>query len=198
VSRVHLLPVVRVARAAGARIVLVYPVHHRTGDLSDLVLQPRPGGDLALAPGAARRLFERKAVHAEAASWCDHLDAFRQECFARSLEEWAALADVPVEDLRALADLYAAGPSAILVGWGLQRRARGAATVRALDALAAVTGNLGIPGGGVSSSWSSSGLNMCCIWTSPRRPCCRASWPSGWRWVPCSPPRWSACAPRRG
>jgi anaerobic selenocysteine-containing dehydrogenase len=152
VSSVHLLPVVREARAAGARIVLVDPVRHRTADLSDLVLQPRPGGDLALALGAARRLFEMGAVHPQAATWCDHLDAFRQECFARSLVEWAALADVPVEDLRALADLYAAGPSAILVGWGLQRRARGAATVRALDALAAITGNLGIPGGGVSFS----------------------------------------------
>ena len=41
-------------------------------------------------------------------------------------------------------------PAAILVGWGMQRRANGSATVRALDALAAVSGNVGVRGGGVS------------------------------------------------
>ena len=152
VSSVHLLPVVRQARAAGSRIAVVDPVRHRTAELAELVLQPRPGGDLALALGVARRLFETGGVHPDAAAWCDHLDAFRDQCFARSLTDWSALADVPIEALKALADLYAHGPAAILVGWGLQRRARGAATVRALDALGAITGNLGIPGGGVSFS----------------------------------------------
>ena len=40
-------------------------------------------------------------------------------------------------------------PTAILVGWGMGRRRNGAAIVRALDALGAVSGNLGVPGGGV-------------------------------------------------
>ena len=37
-----------------------------------------------------------------------------------------------------------------MIGWGLQRRRHGAATIRTIDALAAVSGNLGIPGGGSS------------------------------------------------
>ena len=41
-------------------------------------------------------------------------------------------------------------PTAILVGWGMGRRVNGAAIVRALDALCAISGNIGIPGGGVS------------------------------------------------
>ena len=41
-------------------------------------------------------------------------------------------------------------PAAILIGWGMQRRRYGAATVRAIDALAAVSGNLGVQGGGAS------------------------------------------------
>src|SRR5205807_153900 len=49
---------------------------------------------------------------------------------------------------RAFARLYADGPSAILVGWGMQRRVNGAAIVRAVDALAAVSGNMGRKGGG--------------------------------------------------
>ena len=41
-------------------------------------------------------------------------------------------------------------PAAILVGWGMARRVNGGAIVRALDALCAISGNLGVPGGGVS------------------------------------------------
>jgi len=57
-------------------------------------------------------------------------------------------------DLAAAAEvaewLATLAPAATLVGWGLARRPAGAATVRALDALAAGRGNLGVPGGGVS------------------------------------------------
>jgi anaerobic selenocysteine-containing dehydrogenase len=69
---------------------------------------------------------------------------------SRELEQWAVLADVPVSQLEETARLYARRPASILVGWGLQRRRFGATTVRSIDALAAISGNLGIAGGGVS------------------------------------------------
>ncbi len=150
VSSVHLLPVLRDARERGARLVLVDPIRHRGADLCDVYLQPRPGGDAALGLGVARRLFERGGVDPAVGSYCDHLDAFRSLAFSRAETEWAGLAGVSPGDLAALSDAYAAGPSAILVGWGMQRRSNGAAAVRVLDALGAVSGNLGIPGGGVS------------------------------------------------
>jgi len=60
------------------------------------------------------------------------------------------LADVPLGAIHEVAEIYAAGPSAILVGWGMQRKANGSATVRMLDALGAIAGNVGVSGGGVS------------------------------------------------
>lgn len=150
VSNVHLLPVLRQARQGGARLVMIDPVRHRGADLCELVLQPRPGGDIALALGVARRLFEAGRTDPGAAAYCDGLDAFRAAALARTTAAWAELADVPHDDLLALADLYADGPSAILVGWGMQRRTNGSATVRTLDALGAVAGNIGVEGGGVS------------------------------------------------
>jgi anaerobic selenocysteine-containing dehydrogenase len=150
VSSLHLLPVLKEAREKGARIVMIDPVRHRGADLAELYVQPRPGGDIALALGVARRLFETGRTDAVARSYCDHLDAFRSLAFSRALDAWAALADVTREEVLSIADLYAAGPSAILVGWGMQRKANGSATVRVLDALGAISGNLGVPGGGVS------------------------------------------------
>jgi anaerobic selenocysteine-containing dehydrogenase len=150
VSSVHLLPVLKQARERGAKLVVIDPVRHRGADLADLAVQPRPGGDIALAFALARRLFETGRVDSEAGTYCDHLDAFRAQAFSRTLAEWAEIADVRTGEIDAVADLYGEGPSAILVGWGMQRKARGSATVRMLDALGAISGNLGVPGGGVS------------------------------------------------
>ncbi len=150
VSSIHLVPLLRERRAAGARIVNVDPVHHRGAELADLDLRPRPGGDIALALGVARRLFEWDRIDLAAPTYCDHLQEFRALAFSRDVESWARTAGIRPGELDALARAYADGPSAILVGWGMQRRARGSATVRTLDALGAISGNLGIPGGGVS------------------------------------------------
>lgn len=152
VSSIHLVPLLREIKKNGARLVQIDPVHHRGCDLADLVLQPRPGGDIALAYGLARVLFETDRVDPSAYGYCDHLDAFKAAAMARTVEVWARVADVAVEEVHALAEAYADGPSALLVGWGVQRRTHGAASVRMLDALAAISGNLGIPGGGVSFS----------------------------------------------
>jgi anaerobic selenocysteine-containing dehydrogenase len=150
VSSVHLLPVLRKARAAGARLIQIDPVHHRGAELADVVLQPRPGGDIALALGILRLLFERGQTDPRAAEYCDHLSELRAMALARPLSDWARLADVGREEIDRVSALYADGPSAILVGWGMQRRANGSAAIRLLDALAAVSGNLGVRGGGVS------------------------------------------------
>ncbi len=150
-SSPHLLPVLREAKRRGARVALVDPTHHKGASLADLYVQPRPGGDVALALGMARALFDDGLTHPDAAAWCDHLEAYRALASSRSVAAWAALADVPEAQLRALAHLYGrATPAAILVGWGMQRRRNGAAIVRCLDALGAVTGNVGVSGGGVS------------------------------------------------
>lgn len=150
VSNLHLVPVLKEARAKGARIVLIDPVRHRGVELAERYVQPRPGGDIALALGIARRLFETGKVDPKAAEYCDHLDAFRELAFSRAMDAWAGLSDVAGKEIASLADLYADGPSAILVGWGMQRKANGSATVRMLDALGAVSGNVGVSGGGVS------------------------------------------------
>jgi len=150
ISNLHLLPILRKARKKGARLVQIDPVHHRGVEICDLYLQPRPGGDLALVLGVMQLLFERGQTDPEAASYCDNLHRLRATSESRSVEEWASLAGVKPDEVVTLADAYADGPSCILVGWGMQRRARGSATVRAMDALGAVSGNLGVPGGGVS------------------------------------------------
>jgi anaerobic selenocysteine-containing dehydrogenase len=150
VSNVHLLPILKEARARGARLILIDPVHHKTANHVDHVIRVAPGGDFALAMGVARRLFETGRIDPNAANFCDGLPEFRALTMHQTLDQWAAAAGATGPHLQLLADSFADGPTAIQVGWGMQRRLHGGATVRALDALCAISGNLFRPGGGCS------------------------------------------------
>jgi anaerobic selenocysteine-containing dehydrogenase len=150
VSNVHLVPVLKAARARGARVTLIDPVCHKGATLADRVFAPAPGSDAAIAFAIARILFDSGRHDRLAAERCDRLDEFTALVRRRSIAEYAAAADVSEAGLREMADEFAAGPAAILVGWGMQRRMNGGHIVRALDALSAISGNLFRPGGGCS------------------------------------------------
>ena len=150
VSHLHLIPVLRQARERGADLTLVDPVHHRGASLADRVLAPAPGFDLELALGVARALFDTGRVDPAAPAFCEGFSAFEALVHQHAITDYASMAGVETRDIEVIADDLADGPAAILVGWGMQRRERGAATVRALDALSALSGNLFRSGGGCS------------------------------------------------
>jgi anaerobic selenocysteine-containing dehydrogenase len=149
-SNVHIVPILKEAQARGARLYLVDPVQHKSRTLADHYIASAPGRDFELAMAIARHLFDTGKTAPGAATYCDHLPEFRALAESRSVAEWARLADTAVAQVQLLADALADGPTAILVGWGMQRRQRGGAIVRALDALSAISGNLFPSGGGVS------------------------------------------------
>jgi anaerobic selenocysteine-containing dehydrogenase len=150
VSSPHTAVVLERARRRGTQIALVDPVHHRTVKIADRYVQPRPGGDFALAMAVARVIFARGWADAEAARWCTGLDGFRALCESRSLSAWCALADVDEGAAEDLAHRLHDGPTTLVVGWGMARRRNGGTIVRALDALGAITGNVGRRGASVS------------------------------------------------
>jgi len=150
-SSPHLVPILKDARAGGARLVQVDPIHHKTAVLCEEYIQPRPGGDFALAMAVGGILFEESWIDPQASHYCDHMDEFRALVESQTAAEWCAEADVPFEVARHMAwRLGQDKPTSILVGWGMGRRINGAGAVRALDALCALSGNIGISGGGIS------------------------------------------------
>ncbi|MEZ5966979.1 MAG: molybdopterin-dependent oxidoreductase [Planctomycetota bacterium] len=149
-SNVHLVPVLKAAQRRGARLWLIDPVHHKTATMVDRYLQPRPGGDLDLALAVGQTLFAKGAIDPDAATRCAGVEEYTALVAGRSLAQLARAADVSEAEIAALAAAFADGPTAILVGWGMQRRRCGGATVRALDAISALSGNLFRSGGGCS------------------------------------------------
>lgn len=150
-SSVHLVPLLMEAKRAGCKIVSINPMATRSTRLADLSLCPRPGTDGQLALAVVSHLIEQQAIDPEAASYCENLEEFLAAATAVSFQERMERCGLDPAEGRQFAELYRLhSPSSILVGWGAPRRPNGADTVRAMDALAAVSGNIGKPGACVS------------------------------------------------
>lgn len=150
-TNVHMTPFVKRALAVGAKLVVISPLPTDLDGRATLRLAPRPGTDAALALAALRIcrdegsldftfLRERSVGWDELSRVLDDVDV-----------AWAAQETaVPQDQIRALAAVYGqGGPVATLLGLGMQRYSGGGQSIRAIDALAAATGQIGIPGGGV-------------------------------------------------
>jgi anaerobic selenocysteine-containing dehydrogenase len=166
-TNVHLLPILRRAKSRGAITILIDPLRTATAGIVDRYVSLVPGTDAYLALGMARRLLEEDLVaHAFIEDHTQGFEAFRAVVGQHSLESVSQVTGVSPGEIRELALLYAENhPAAILGGWGLQRRVSGANTYRFLDALGALTGNIGVKGGGVShgmdeTRWFDKGVGL--------------------------------------
>jgi len=151
-TNVHLVPFLKEARAKGATLVLIDPVRTRTADLCHMHYQPIPGSDGYLAAAMGKILLDEGLVDWD---FVEHhsegVDGYRSTLESLSLEWLATQCGLPLADIRKLAIRYGqTKPASIWAGWGLQRREFGAEIYRLVDAIAALTGNVGVPGGGVS------------------------------------------------
>ena len=157
-SAIHLVPHIREAQRRGARLVVIDPRHTQLARLADLHLMVRPGTDVAVALALHRYLFEGgladMAFLAEHATGADRL---RERAAPWTLQRAAEVADVPANDLRRFAAMYAeSSPALIRCGWGLERNRNGGNAAMAILALPAVAGKFGVRGGGYSMSNSGS------------------------------------------
>lgn len=155
-SSVHTAYLVRRARKGGTKVFTVSPGGDGNGSFSDETVLIRPGTDRFLAAAVLRLLLDREAVDPDLAGKCRHFHVLRNILESRSVKELAGECDVPVRDVERLFDFYRKHrPAATLIGWGLQRYRFGSENVRWIDALAFLSGNIGLPGGGSSFNVSS-------------------------------------------
>jgi anaerobic selenocysteine-containing dehydrogenase len=154
VTHHHWMAFIDEARKKGAPVAVVDPVRCLMAQKADRFYQIRPGSDGMLAIGIARLLLESKRV--DGAFIDDHSSGFatyRDLVFSHSVQDVATATDLTAEQIRELAELYAEKkPLATLIGLGAGYWENSGATVRLIDALAAISGNIGIPGGGAGTN----------------------------------------------
>ncbi|GAW93729.1 molybdopterin-containing oxidoreductase family protein [Calderihabitans maritimus] len=148
----HLVPYLKEAQKNGAQITVINPIRVPTSELADRYVSLRPGTDGALALGMAHCILRERWLDWEFVR--NHVEGFAE--YARMVknfppEKVAKITGVSEETIVELAREYAIRkPSCIILGYGMQRYTNGGQTVRAINSLAAITGNIGVPGGGVN------------------------------------------------
>jgi len=156
-SGIHLMPFLKEARGAGARLVVIDPRATSLARQADLHLAIQPGTDLPVALAVHRHLFESGhtdekflALHTTGA------ESLRARAAEWTFERAAEVAGVEATFIRQFAELYAAStPALVRCGWGLERNRNGGSAAAAILALPAVGGKFGVRGGGFSMSNSS-------------------------------------------
>ncbi|GAB7190701.1 molybdopterin guanine dinucleotide-containing S/N-oxide reductase [Kineococcus sp. NUM-3379] len=153
------------ARRRGARFVLVGPLRDDlAADLDAEWLPLVPATDTALLLGLCSALVE-EGLHDTAflERYCAGADVFLASLRgegggAARTPEWAAgLTGIPAGRIRGLAREMAAARTMITVSWSLQRARYGEQPLWAAIALAALLGQVGLPGGGFGHGYASTG-----------------------------------------
>jgi anaerobic selenocysteine-containing dehydrogenase len=149
-TNIHQWRLILEAQKGGATLAVLDPRSTDSTDAADIHLQPRPGTDAALALGLANVIvtegfhdgdFLRE--HAEG------VDPFLQRIAEFPLERVAEITGLDPASIRHLAQSYARKKPALLIaGFGLQRHRHAGQAMRAVALLPALTGNVGIRGGG--------------------------------------------------
>lgn len=150
-TNMHLFQKLQKAKKSGIRLLVIDPIYNATSKIADQYISIKPGFDGVLAVGIMKEIFR---LHLEDQLFIDkhtigfnHLEDLLQ---SYSLSEISELCEVPEETITNLAKLYGDRPVSTLLGLGMQRYTNGGNTIRLIDALVAVSGNIGIPGGGAN------------------------------------------------
>ncbi|MBB6217130.1 anaerobic selenocysteine-containing dehydrogenase [Anaerosolibacter carboniphilus] len=151
-TNLHLMEYLAQAKKQGTHIVLIDPIRTKTANIASEHIYIKPSTDGALALGMARVIIEESLVDQRYIDqYVKGYEAFKDYVADFTLERVEKITGIDQETIKRLAITYAANkPSCIIIGYGLQRYINGGNNVRCIDALGAITGNIGIQGGGVN------------------------------------------------
>ena len=153
------------AKDRGCEFINISPIRDDVmADLDADWMPIRPGSDVAVICGLMHTLeTEGLADHDFLDVYCHGWPELRSylvgehDGVAKSAEWAAEISEIPAEAIRTLARSMAAGRTMLNIAWGVQRADYGEHTWWATVALAAVLGQIGLPGGGFGFGYGAVG-----------------------------------------
>ncbi|MEH7014407.1 molybdopterin-dependent oxidoreductase [Neobacillus niacini] len=139
------------AKKNGAKIYVIDPLFNATAKIADEYISVKPGMDGLLALGIIKEILRLRLADYEFISHYSYgFEDLEKLIESVSLVKISEMTEVSVERIQLLAEVFADKPTSTFMGLGLQRYKNGGNTIRLIDALVAVSGNIGIPGGGAN------------------------------------------------
>lgn len=151
-TSLHLYTLLKQARKNGSRVIVIDPVKTATAKAFDDHIRIRPSTDGALALAMARSIIE-KNLHDTPfiEKYVLGFNRFKASVASFTPEKAEAITGIRAGEIENLALTYAGSETAsIYIGFGMQRYGNGGNAVRCIDALAAITGNIGKKGCGAN------------------------------------------------
>ncbi|HBF2789210.1 TPA: molybdopterin-dependent oxidoreductase [Clostridioides difficile] len=150
-TTIHTMQIIKKAKEKGIKIVVIDPIYTKTAQIADKYVQVNPGTDGALAIAMAKIIVEDKLYDEEYInSYVIGFEEYKKYLSSLELSFLIDECGVKENNIRELVDLYTNKYSSINVGYGLQKYKNGGNTIRAIDALGAITGQIGFSGGGIN------------------------------------------------
>ncbi|MBN2387276.1 MAG: molybdopterin-dependent oxidoreductase [Anaerolineales bacterium] len=139
-------------RRRGVKLVVADPRHIDLVDFATLHLQHNPGTDIALLNGLMYIILEKGwADEGFIAARTEGFDDFRTTVLEYPPETVTGITGVPIDKLYAAAEILGTTrPTAVVWAMGITQHIVGVRNVMTLANLQMLTGNIGVPGGGVN------------------------------------------------
>ncbi|MDO5518219.1 MAG: molybdopterin-dependent oxidoreductase, partial [Clostridium sp.] len=150
-TSIHTMAAIKKAKDNGSYVIVIDPIETATAKMADTYIRVKPGGDAALALAMGKNIITQGKYNLDYINkYVNGFDSYKKYVESLDLKELLERAGITEEKLNLLTDKYTELYSTILLGYGLQKYEHGGNTIHLIDALAAITGQIGESGGGVN------------------------------------------------
>ncbi|BEP28323.1 molybdopterin-dependent oxidoreductase [Helicovermis profundi] len=146
-TNIHLVSYINEARKNGAKVILIDPIKTNSIKISDEHLFIEPSTDGLLALGIANYLASNNLIDNDFISkYTKGFKEYKEHLKKYDLTYVSDETGISKEKIIELANELAKLKTTIILGYGMQRYQNGGNSVRAIDSLLALTGNIGREG----------------------------------------------------
>lgn len=150
-TTIHTMQMINKAKKNGSYVIVIDPVYTATAKQADYYVQIKPKGDSALALAMGKRIIEKAKYDKKyIEKYVNGFEDYKTYVSELDFKDLCEKAGVDEEIVDFLVEKYTDLYSTILLGYGLQKYSNGGNTIWLIDALAAITGQIGASGGGVN------------------------------------------------
>ena len=150
-TSIHTMAMIKKAQKNGTYVIVIDPIKTATASMADFYVQVKPGGDAALALAMAKIIIQTGKYDLNYIDkYVNGFYSYKEYVENLNMDELLERAGISKDTVEFLVEKYTEIYSTILVGYGLQKYYNGGNTIHLIDALAAITGQIGESGGGVN------------------------------------------------
>ena len=150
-TTIHTMQMIKMAKEKGSKIIVIDPIETATAKLADKYIKIKANGDKALALAMGQIIIKNKLYDEKYIKlYVNGFEEYKSYILSLNIKDLSKECGVEISTIEELVKLYCQKYSTILLGFGMQKYKNGGVTIRLIDALGAITGQIGFSGGGVN------------------------------------------------